>query len=91
MEGKKMKVEPVTLHGEELHDFFASLIVPRPIAFVSTVDEQGRYNAAPFSAFARLTLEPSVLVLVIGRRKGQKKGYRQKYRSHWRLRCQHGR
>ena len=68
-----MKVEPSTLQGRELHGFFASLIVPRPIAFVSTIDEQGRYNAAPFSAFVRLTLEPPVLVFAIGRRRGQKK------------------
>lgn len=68
-----MKVEPVKLQGRELHDFFSSLIVPRPIAFVSTIDTAGRHNAAPFSAFARLTLDPPVLALGIGRRKGEKK------------------
>lgn len=68
-----MKVEPAKLRGKELHDFFSSLVVPRPIAFVSTIDAEGRYNAAPFSAFQRLTLDPAVLVLGIGRRKGQKK------------------
>lgn len=68
-----MKVEPSTLRGSEFHDFFSGLIIPRPIAFVSTVDEKGRYNAAPFSAFARLTSVPPVLVLAIARRKGQKK------------------
>ncbi len=68
-----MKIEPSTLHGKELHDFFSSVVVPRPIAFVSSVDAEGRYNAAPFSAFTRLTLDPPVLVLAISRRKGQKK------------------
>lgn len=68
-----MKVEPGTLKGKELHDFFSSVVVPRPIAFVSTVNGAGQYNAAPFSAFTRLTLDPPVLVLAIGRRKGQKK------------------
>lgn len=68
-----MRVEPSTLHGKELHDFFSSIVVPRPIAFVSTVNAEGRFNAAPFSAFTRLTLDPPLLVLAIGRRKGQKK------------------
>lgn len=68
-----MKVEPSTLRGSELHDFLSSLVIPRPIAFVSTVDEKGRYNAAPFSAFIHFVLVPPVLVLGIGRRKGQKK------------------
>lgn len=68
-----MKVEPTTLHGRQSHDFFGSLIIPRPIAFVSTVDAKGRYNAAPYSAFIRLTLEPAVLCFALGRRKGQKK------------------
>ncbi len=68
-----MKIKPFTLQGKELHDFFTGLVVPRPIAFVSTVNAEGKYNAAPFSAFQRLTLDPPVLVLAFGRRKGQKK------------------
>ncbi len=68
-----MKVEPFKLQGKELHDFFTGLVVPRPIAFISTVNAAGKYNAAPFSAFQRLTLDPPVLVLAFGRRKGQKK------------------
>ncbi len=68
-----MKVEPSSLHGKELHDFFSSVIVPRPIAFISSVNAQGQYNAAPFSTFSRLTLDPPIVVLAFGRRKGQKK------------------
>ncbi|MBF8265027.1 MAG: hypothetical protein HW384_891 [Dehalococcoidia bacterium] len=68
-----MKIEPSTLYGKELHDFLSSTVIPRPIAFVSTVNTEGRYNAAPFSAFARLTVDPPVLVLAIGRSKGRKK------------------
>lgn len=68
-----MKVEPVNLPRKQLHDFFGSLIVPRPIAFVSTIGPDGIYNAAPFSAFIRLTLDPPIVCLAIGRRKGEKK------------------
>ncbi len=68
-----MKIEPGALPRHEAHDFFASLIVPRPIAFVSTVNEKGQYNAAPFSAFNRLANNPPVVAIGIARRKGQKK------------------
>lgn len=68
-----MKIVPSTLHGKALHDFFASVVVPRPIAFVSTVNAEGRYNAAPFSAFARLTNDPPILVFSSSRRGSKKK------------------
>ncbi len=68
-----MKIEPLTLHGKDLHDFFSSVVVPRPIAFISTIDAAGRYNAAPFSAFNYLTVSPPVLAFGAGRRGNKKK------------------
>lgn len=40
-----------------------STIVPRPIAFVTTVDAQGRTNAAPFSFFNAVGSAPPTIVL----------------------------
>jgi len=68
-----MKIEPLALHGKDLHDFFSSVVVPRPIAFISTVDAAGRDNAAPFSAFNYLTVNPPILVFGSGRRGSKKK------------------
>jgi flavin reductase (DIM6/NTAB) family NADH-FMN oxidoreductase RutF len=68
-----MKIETLTLSGKELHDFFSSVIVPRPIAFISTVDVEGRYNAAPYSAFNYLTVNPPILAFGSGRRGSKKK------------------
>ncbi|MBI4331165.1 MAG: flavin reductase family protein [Chloroflexi bacterium] len=68
-----MKVEPAAIPPKEIHDFFSSLVTPRPIAFISTVNAKGQYNAAPFSSFIRLTLNPAIVIVGIGRRKGQKK------------------
>ncbi len=68
-----MKVEPGALSRHEAHNFYASLIVPRPIAWVSTVNEKGQYNAAPFSAFGRLANNPPIVGIGIAKRKGQKK------------------
>jgi flavin reductase (DIM6/NTAB) family NADH-FMN oxidoreductase RutF len=46
----------------------SSLVVPRPIAWVTTLDENGKVNAAPFSYFQLLGQEPPLVVLGIGRR-----------------------
>jgi flavin reductase (DIM6/NTAB) family NADH-FMN oxidoreductase RutF len=46
----------------------SSLVVPRPIAWVTTLNEDGGVNAAPFSYFQLLGQEPPLIVLGIGRR-----------------------
>src|ERR1700731_1226332 len=38
-------------------------VVPRPIALVTTVDPEGRVNAAPFSFFNCLSADPPILAL----------------------------
>lgn len=43
-------------------------IVPRPIAFVSTISSDGDLNLAPFSYFAAICAEPPTLCFAPGRR-----------------------
>jgi flavin reductase (DIM6/NTAB) family NADH-FMN oxidoreductase RutF len=43
-------------------------VVPRPIAFVSTVNPEGAFNVAPFSFFTVASANPPVLVFSVGRR-----------------------
>ena len=50
------------------YNLLSSLIVPRPIAWVTTVDAAGRVNAAPFSFFNLMAGTPPVVVLGIGNR-----------------------
>lgn len=50
-----------------------STVVPRPIAWVTTVDPAGRVNAAPFSFFNLLSSDPPVLGLGIAPRAGAEK------------------
>jgi flavin reductase (DIM6/NTAB) family NADH-FMN oxidoreductase RutF len=45
-----------------MHRLYLSFVQPRPIAFVSTVDEQGRPNLAPFSFYNMLSANPPVVV-----------------------------
>lgn len=47
---------------KEISNFFTSAIVPRPIAFVSTIDENGIPNLSPFSFFNVFSSNPPILV-----------------------------
>lgn len=44
-----MKIELNSLRGARLHDLIGGVTTPRPVALISTVDEDGIHNAAPFS------------------------------------------
>ena len=69
-----MKIDPTTLDKRTLYELVASAIVPRPIAFVSTIGKDGVFNLAPFSFFAPLCLKPVILAFSMGwKRDGQKK------------------
>ena len=48
-------------------------VVPRPIAWVSTVDHSGRPNLAPFSFFGGVTSSPPTVMTSVGRRDGERK------------------
>lgn len=56
-----------------MHRLYLSFVQPRPIAFASTVDADGRPNLAPFSFYNMLSANPPVVVFspAIGR-KGKK-------------------
>ena len=49
--------------GVLAYKLLAGLVVPRPIALVTTVDNEGRTNAAPFSFFNVMGTEPPMAVI----------------------------
>ena len=57
-----------TLPPAERYKLLVGSVVPRPIAFVSTRDGDGRNNAAPFSFFSVFSAEPAIVILGIERR-----------------------
>ncbi len=59
------------LTGRERYKLMIGTIVPRPIAFVTTVDEQGVMNAAPFSFFNCLSADPPIVALGVEYRAGR--------------------
>ncbi|MGZ2428382.1 flavin reductase family protein [Rhizobium redzepovicii] len=51
------------LSERERYKLMIGTIIPRPIALVTTVDEHGRINAAPFSFFNCLSADPPILAI----------------------------
>src|SRR5690606_39015957 len=51
-----------------LHGILLGAVGPRPIAFASTLDEQGRPNLSPFSFFNVFSANPPILIFSPARR-----------------------
>jgi flavin reductase (DIM6/NTAB) family NADH-FMN oxidoreductase RutF len=52
----------------DLHQFLLGCVAPRPIAFVSTVDTDGKHNLAPYSFFNAFSSNPPIIVFSSNRR-----------------------
>ena len=68
-----MELDPAALPPTRRYRWLISLIVPRPIAFVSTRAADGTLNLAPFSFFMGVSAEPPVLAIAVSHRAGQPK------------------
>jgi flavin reductase (DIM6/NTAB) family NADH-FMN oxidoreductase RutF len=56
------------LSGPLRYKLLSSLVVPRPISFVTTVNAERVVNAAPYSFFNVFSEDPPLVVIGIGRR-----------------------
>jgi flavin reductase (DIM6/NTAB) family NADH-FMN oxidoreductase RutF len=61
-----MRFDPTEMRGSEVYRLMTDVIVPRPIAFVSTVDAAGALNLAPFSFFTGISSRPPLLAICVG-------------------------
>jgi flavin reductase (DIM6/NTAB) family NADH-FMN oxidoreductase RutF len=52
----------------DMYKLLIGSVVPRPIAWVSTVDAEGRCNLAPFSFFQAICPDPPTVIVSVGRR-----------------------
>ncbi len=60
-------------HADSMYRTLTSLVVPRPIGWISTVGADGRDNLAPFSYFGAVSSRPPVVMFSAGRRDGAPK------------------
>jgi flavin reductase (DIM6/NTAB) family NADH-FMN oxidoreductase RutF len=52
------------------YNLIIGLVTPRPIALITSLDLNGRVNAAPFSAYNFLGTDPAVVAIGVGNRQG---------------------
>ena len=64
----KKGFNPKEMSTKDLHQLIISSVAPRPIAFVSTKDENGHLNLAPYSFFNAFSSNPPVLVFSSNRK-----------------------
>lgn len=69
-----MEIDLRALPARDAYGWISSLIIPRPIAWVSTLDANDRSNLAPFSFFNGVTASPPTLLFIpVNLRDGSKK------------------
>lgn len=76
-----MEIDPATLDQREVYKLLIGCVVPRPIAWVSTVDLAGRRNLAPFSFFNGVGSSPLALAVAINHAAGRAEGRKDTLRN----------
>ncbi|MFM7106535.1 MAG: flavin reductase family protein, partial [Flavobacteriales bacterium] len=61
-------IRPKDIPQPKLHQYLLGAIAPRPIAFASTIDAQGRMNLAPYSFFNVFSSNPPIVIFSPARR-----------------------
>lgn len=63
-------VDAAGLETGAAYRLLVGCVVPRPVAWITTMDEEGRVNAAPFSSYNYVATSPPMLGVNIARREG---------------------
>lgn len=63
-----IKINPSDLNKKDNYKLLSASVVPRPIAFVTTLNSDNSVNGAPFSFFNVLTAEPPMVSISILRK-----------------------
>lgn len=57
-----LSLDPKSLPIPKVHKYLLGAVGPRPIAFASTVDAEGKTNLAPFSFFNVFSANPPIMI-----------------------------
>jgi flavin reductase (DIM6/NTAB) family NADH-FMN oxidoreductase RutF len=63
-----MRIDPAYLDAETAYRLITGVVVPRPIAWVTSLSATGVLNLAPFSAFMFVAPKPPMLAISVGRK-----------------------
>lgn len=72
-EGAVEVIDPDGLDRRDRYQLLTSLVVPRPIGWISTYGRDRTPNLAPYSFFAALSATPMLVGMSVGRRQGEPK------------------
>jgi flavin reductase (DIM6/NTAB) family NADH-FMN oxidoreductase RutF len=61
-------IDPAEISHSDLHKLMLGAIAPRPIAFASTINSNGKPNLSPFSFFNAFGVNPSTIIFSPSRR-----------------------
>jgi flavin reductase (DIM6/NTAB) family NADH-FMN oxidoreductase RutF len=65
-----MRIDSSELGAEQAYRLITGIVVPRPIAWVTSLSDTGVVNLAPFSAFTFVSPKPPMLAISVGRKAG---------------------
>jgi flavin reductase (DIM6/NTAB) family NADH-FMN oxidoreductase RutF len=68
-----MEIDAEKLDADAAYRLLVGAVVPRPVAWITTVSASGLINAAPFSCYTFVCNDPPMLAINIGRRDGELK------------------
>ncbi|WP_110928729.1 flavin reductase family protein [Bacillus massiliglaciei] len=68
-----LSIDPAQNTERENYKFLTGSIIPRPVAFVTTISKEGTLNGAPFSYFNIVSADPPMISLSIQRSAGSQK------------------
>ncbi|HWZ38061.1 MAG TPA: flavin reductase family protein [Bradyrhizobium sp.] len=63
-----MRLDPADYGAEKTYRLLTGIVVPRPIAWVTSLSGSGILNLAPFSAFTFVSPKPPMLAISVGRK-----------------------
>jgi flavin reductase (DIM6/NTAB) family NADH-FMN oxidoreductase RutF len=72
-EPRRTLIETAPISSRDRYHLLTSLVVPRPIAWISSRSAAGVPNLAPFSYFAAISATPMLVGVSIGSRRGSPK------------------
>ncbi|MBO8162104.1 MAG: flavin reductase family protein [Brevibacillus sp.] len=68
-----MYCKPEDLARKDVYKLLSGIVVPRPIAWISTLSGEGILNLAPFSFYTAISSDPPLVCVSIGSHKNRKK------------------
>ncbi|MCP8616182.1 flavin reductase family protein [Salirhabdus salicampi] len=68
-----LSIDPKKLSAKDNYKLLSGSVIPRPIAFVTTLSEEGTLNGAPFSFFNVVNSDPPMVSVSVQRRDGEQK------------------